>query len=89
MKITRRFKITLIWILEKLYGDLGWIDLADSCGRGDETSRFIKCRGFIDWLANCYILKKEYLRSHKLSRKILHCKMTNINARISGFYPET
>jgi hypothetical protein len=52
-KITRRFRIILIWILEKLYGNLGWIDLADPCGRGDETSRFIKCGGFLDWLTNC------------------------------------
>jgi hypothetical protein len=64
---------------------LDWIDLADSCGRGDETSRFIKCRGFLDCLVNCYVLKKEQLSSHKLSRKFLHCKMTNIQAIIPGF----
>jgi len=76
-------------ILEKLYGDLEWNDLADSCGCGDESSRFIKSRGFLEWLANCYILKKEQLSSHELSRKILHSKMTNIQARISGFIQQT
>lgn len=45
---------TIKWILEKLYGDVDWIDLADPCGFGDKTSRSKKRGGFLDWLSNCY-----------------------------------
>jgi hypothetical protein len=35
-------------MLEKLHRELDWTDLADGCGVGEETSRFIKCEGFFD-----------------------------------------
>jgi hypothetical protein len=33
--------------------------VAVTCGRGNEPSDSIKCEEFLDWLRNCYLLKKE------------------------------
>ena len=33
--------------------------VAGACKRGNEHSGFIKCGEFVDWLRNCWLLKKD------------------------------